>query len=154
MLSFYLTLPKVSTSIPLWENPWSWGPKPATVTSNRGKKQKITPEQFKLFEFALMHTGDDNKEQNLLINYNNILLQGFVNLVKNWWCDQTKMLVNWQQRFCVSSCVHKGKFKQFKLFWGYFLFLSSVTGRNGQWYWSKLLPLAQATTQSSTLTSL
>ena len=28
MLSFYLTLPKVSTSIPLWENPLSWGPKP------------------------------------------------------------------------------------------------------------------------------
>ena len=53
-------------------------------TSNRGKKQKITPEQFKLFEFAFMHTGDDNREQNLLINYNNILLQGFVNLVQNW----------------------------------------------------------------------
>lgn len=28
MLSFYLILPKVSTSIPLWENLWSWGPKP------------------------------------------------------------------------------------------------------------------------------
>ena len=57
---------------------------PSVPTSNRGKKQKTTPEQFKLFEFALMHTGDDNKEQNLLINHNNTLLQGFVNLVQNW----------------------------------------------------------------------
>ena len=54
---------------------------PSVPTSNRGKKQKTTPEQSKPFEFALMHVGDDDEEESLSINHDNILLRGFVNLV-------------------------------------------------------------------------
>ena len=56
---------------------------PSVPSSNRGKKQKTTPEQSKPFEFALMYVGDadDDDEENLSINHDNILLRGFVNLV-------------------------------------------------------------------------
>ena len=54
---------------------------PSVPTSNRVKKQKTTPEQSKLFELALTHVGDDDEEENLLINHDNILRRGFVNLV-------------------------------------------------------------------------
>ena len=56
---------------------------PSVPSSNRGKKQKTTPEQCKPFEFALMYVGDadDDEEENLSINHDNILLRGFVNLV-------------------------------------------------------------------------
>ena len=43
--------------------------------------QKTAPEQPKPFEFALIYVEDDDEEENLLINHDNILLRGFVNLV-------------------------------------------------------------------------
>ena len=43
-------------------------------TSNRGKKRKTTPEQSKPFEFAVMHVGGDDEEENLSVNRENILL--------------------------------------------------------------------------------
>ena len=50
-------------------------------SSGGAKKQKTTPEQPKLFEFALMYVEDDDDEENLSINHDNILLRGFVNFV-------------------------------------------------------------------------
>ena len=40
------------------------------------------PEQPKLFQLALMHVEDDDEEETLPINPDNILLRGFVNLVR------------------------------------------------------------------------
>ena len=54
---------------------------PSVPTINRGKKQIATPEQSKLFEFALIRVGYDDKEENLSTNHDNILLRGFVFLV-------------------------------------------------------------------------
>ena len=43
--------------------------------------QKTAPKQSSPFEFAPMHMGDDNEEENLSINHDNIFLWGFVNIV-------------------------------------------------------------------------
>lgn len=36
--------------------------------------QKTAPKQSSPFEFAPMHMGDDNEEENLSINHDNIFL--------------------------------------------------------------------------------